>query len=229
VALLAAVVIAAPAAAATWDVERAALPYVAGSSALEVAYFFGLAAAYTRTDLSLVYPVARGGAPVLVLLGTLALGRLPSPTEAAGVLVVAAGVLLVRGRLGSVLPGAAIAALIAGYTIVDNAGIEHASPIAYLELVLLPVSLVAIVAVPRARLRAAFGPGPVAAGIASFAAYGLVLAALDLAPAASVAAVRETSVVIAVAFAAVLLRERVTFLRLAGATVVAAGVALLSF
>jgi len=229
VALVASVVVAAPFAAATWDVERAALPYVAASSALELAYFFGLAAAYTRSDLSLVYPVARGGAPVLVLLGALALGRLPSAAEAAGVVVVAAGVLLVRGRLGSILPGAAIAALIAGYTIVDNAGIEHAGPIAYLELVLLPVALAALVFVPRRRLRAALGPGPVAAGIASFAAYALVLAALERAPAAPVAAVRETSVVIAVALAAVFLRERVTRMRLGGAIVVAVGVALLSF
>lgn len=229
VALVASVVVAAPVAAVTWDVQRAALPYVAGSSALELAYFFALAAAYTRSELSLVYPVARGGAPVLVLLGALALGRLPSAPEAAGVVAVAGGVLLVRGRVGSVVPGLAIAVLIAAYTTVDNAGIEHADPVAYLELVLVPVALVALVAVPRARLRAAFTPGPVVAGIAGFAAYALVLAALDLAPAAPVAAVRETSVVIAVALAAVLLRERVTALRLGGAFVVAAGVALLSF
>jgi len=229
VALVASVVAAAPVAVATWDVERAALPYVAGSSALELAYFLALAAAYTRLDLSLVYPVARGGAPVLVLLGALALGRVPSAAEAAGVLVVAAGVVLVRGRVGSVLPGLGIAALIAGYTIVDNAGIEHASPVAYLELVLVPVALAALVLVPRARLRAALGPGPVAAGIVSFAAYALVLAALERAPAAPVAAVRETSIVVAVALAALLLRERVSAARLAGAVVVAGGVAVLSF
>jgi drug/metabolite transporter (DMT)-like permease len=145
------------------------------------------------------------------------------------VLVVAAGVVLVRGRVGSVLPGLGIAALIAGYTIVDNAGVEHASPVAYLELVLVPVALAALVLVPRARLRAALGPGPVAAGIASFAAYALVLAALERAPAAPVAAVRETSIVVAVALAALLLGERVTAARLAGAVVVAGGVALLSF
>lgn len=123
VAVISSVVVAAPVAAATWEVEAAALPYVAGSSALELAYFF----------------------------------------------------------------------------------------------------------VGPARLRAAFGPGPVLAGIAGFAAYAFVLAALDLAPAAPVAAVRETSVVIAVALAAVLLRERVRPGRRAGAVVVAAGVAVLSF
>jgi drug/metabolite transporter (DMT)-like permease len=176
--------------------------------------------------------VARGAAPVLVLLAAIALGRLPHATEAAGVAIVAAGVLLVRGRAApdsrGLALGLAIAALIAGYTVIDNSGIEHASPIAYLELELIPVALAGLVAVPRDRLRAALGPGPVAAGIAGFAAYAFVLAALERAPAAPVAAVRETSVVIAVALAAVFLRERVTAARVAGAAAVAGGVALLS-
>ena len=63
---------------------------------------------------------------------------------------------------------------------------------------------------------------------AGFGAYALVLAALQLAPAASVAAVRETSVVIATALAALFLRERVTRARLAGSVVVVAGIALLA-
>ena len=77
-------------------------------------------------------------------------------------------------------------------------------------------------------VRAAVGPASAAAGIATFGAYVLVLAALARAPAASVAAVRETSVVIATALAAPFLRERVGALRLAGAVLVVAGVALLS-
>lgn len=68
----------------------------------------------------------------------------------------------------------------------------------------------------------------VLAGLATFGAYALVLAALERAPAAPVAAVRETSVVIATALAGVVLGERVTRARLAGAVVVVAGVALIS-
>jgi drug/metabolite transporter (DMT)-like permease len=67
----------------------------------------------------------------------------------------------------------------------------------------------------------------VAAGLATFGAYVLVLAALSRAPAASVAAVRETSVVIATALAAPLLHERVGAARLGGAVLVVAGVVLL--
>src|SRR6184192_4097139 len=57
----------APVAAATWRVESAAWPFLVASTALELGYFVLLVAAYRRADLSLVYPVARGLAPVLVL------------------------------------------------------------------------------------------------------------------------------------------------------------------
>lgn len=233
VTLLTSVVLAAPLAAATWDVERSAAPFIAGSAALEVVYFFLLVAAYSRSELSLVYPLARGGAPVAVLLGALALGNLPSGAEAAGVALVAAGVMLVRGfgggadRRGFVL-GLTIAVVIAGYTLVDNAGIEHANPIAYLELVLVPVALAAAFAAGPQRLRAALSWTTVAAGCAGFAAYVLALEALQRADAAPVAALRETSVVIAVVLAAPLLHERVGPARIAGAVLVAGGVALLA-
>ena len=225
VALIAGVVAFAPVAALSWDVEASAAPYIAGSAGLELVYFVLLAAAYSRAQLAVVYPVARGGAPVLVLLGALLLGRIPSFAEAAGVLLVSAGVLLVRGA--GAWRGLAIAAVIASYTLVDNAGIEHAGPLAYLEVVLVPVAVVVAVKVGPTRLRAALTPAAVAAGVASFLAYSLALAALELAPAAPVAAVRETSVVIAVALAAPFLHERVGPGRLAGAALVALGVALL--
>lgn len=225
VALVAGVVAFAPVAAAAWDVEASAAPYIGGSAALELVYFLLLAAAYSRAQLSVVYPVARGSAPVLVLLGALLLGHVPSGPEAGGVLLVSAGVLLVRGA--GTWRGLGIAAVIASYTLVDNAGIEHAGPLAYLELVLVPVALAVALKVGAQRLRAALTPATVIAGVASFLAYVLALAALDLAPAAPVAAVRETSVVVAVALAAPFLGERVGAARLAGAGLVAAGVALL--
>jgi uncharacterized membrane protein len=79
-----------------------------------------------------------------------------------------------------------------------------------------------------AALRAAIGPATVVAGLATFIAYARVLAALQRASAASVAAVRETSVVVATALAAVVLKERVGPARMAGAVLVVAGVALLA-
>jgi drug/metabolite transporter (DMT)-like permease len=234
--LAVAVVVFAPVAAVTWDVDPAAAPYLVASGVLELAYAALLAAAYRGSELSLVYPLARGLAPVLVLALAAALGARPSGVEAAGVLLVAFGVVLVRGlrrgnRRGVVL-GAAIAACIAGYTLVDKAGIAHADPIAYLELALLLPALAYPAAVARARgvapLRAALRPRAAVAGAAMFGAYALVLAALDRAPAAPVAAVRETSIVLATALAALVLRERVGPARAAGAAAVAGGVALIA-
>lgn len=222
-----------PAAIATWDVQLEVWPYAVGSAAFELAYVALLAHAYQTAELSLVYPIARGVAPVIVL----AAGATVTLSEGLGVVLVAAGVLLVRGlrrpdRRGLLL-GLAIAACIAGYTSLDDRGIEHADPFGYLLLVLGPPSILYLAWMWRRRgggaLRAELGPATVAAGVASVAAYALVLLALDRADAAPVAAVRETSVVIAVALAAVFLGERVGPARVAGAAVVVGGVALLSF
>jgi drug/metabolite transporter (DMT)-like permease len=226
----------APVAAATWSVSWAVAPYVAASAALEGVYFTLLVVAYRRRELSVVYPVARGSAPLLVLLGTaVVLARHVSVGAAGGVCLVAVGVVLVRGvRRGAegVLVALAIGCAIAGYTLVDKDGLRHAAAIPYLELVMAPVGLVAVPVVAARRgaraLRAELGPAAVLTAAASFGAYALVLAALRLAPAPEVAAVRETSVVLTALLAAAFLRERVGVERLAGAAAVAGGVALIA-
>ena len=237
VALVVGVVAFAPFAAASWRVEAAAIPWIAASSLLELVYYFLLTAAYSRSDLTLVYPIARGVAPVLVLLGATLAGVTLGPWQALGVVLVGGGVLLVRGLVGpvdrrGVALALTIAATIAAYTLVDNEGIEHASAIAYLELVLLPVAVAAIVAYAAAgrlaSVRAEIRWPAFAAGVSSFAAYALALVALSLAPAAAVAAVRETSILVAVALGAIILREPVGPGRVVGAVLVVAGVALVA-
>jgi drug/metabolite transporter (DMT)-like permease len=226
----------APVAAATWNVRAGAWPYIAASAALETAYFFLLVAAYRRRELSVVYPVARGSAPVLVLIGSaLVLGHAVSTGQAIGVCLVAAGVVLVRGLhrgAEGVAIGLTIGIAIASYTLVDKEGLRHATPIPYLELVLLPVAAIAIGSLLLRRgpapLRAQASLRVLMAAVGSFGAYALFLFALRLTAAPSVAAVRETSVVIAAGMAALILHERVTALRLAGAVTVAAGVFLLA-
>src|SRR5262245_54526690 len=183
-----------------WRLEPGALPYVVLSSLLELAYFVLLAWSYRRAELSLVYPIARGLAPVLVLIGSvLFLGFVPGPIQALGVLTVAVGVLLVRGirapaRFSDVLIAATIALMIAGYTLVDQQGLHYADPLSYLVLVVgIPGSIYLAAVASRGglpRIRKAATPPVIAGGIAVVSAYGFVLAALTLAPAASVAAVR---------------------------------------
>ena len=243
VAFVVAVVAYAPLAAATWRFDARAWPYVAASGCLHLAYAALLAAAYRRAELSVVYPISRGTAPVLVLVvGAAALGAQTSAGQALGVCAVALGIVLVRGisrsgaagaRSGTgVVFGLVIAGFIAAYTLNDNEGVRYAAPFAYLEISMLVATLFYAGALARARgvagLRAELSPATVAAGLATFASYGLVLAALQRAPAAPVAAVRETSIVIAAVFAAVVLKERVGLVRIAGAAVVVAGVALIS-
>jgi drug/metabolite transporter (DMT)-like permease len=238
VALLVAITAFAPVAAAVWDVRAAVWPFLLGSGAFQLAYFALLAAAYRRAPLSVVYPLARGTAPVLVLvIGIAALGKATSTGQAVGVCLVGVGVILVRGLGraadgGGVAFGLAIACCIAAYTLIDKNGVRHAGPIPYLELSMLGPSIVYAGGIARlkgrAALRAELSPAIVVAGLATFAAYALVLAALQRASAASVAAVRETSVVLTAVLAGVVLRERVGPGRLAGAVLVAVGVALLS-
>jgi drug/metabolite transporter (DMT)-like permease len=229
----------APVAASVWRVEPAAWKYIVTSGCFELAYWSLLATAYRRAELSVVYPVGRGLAPLLVLaIGVSFLGTKTSWLQGAGVCLVAVGIVLVRGfkvradRIG-LLFGVGIAGCIAAYTLVDKHGIQHANPIAYLEMDLLfpavgyGVTVFFLKGLPA--IRRELGVPIVLAGLGTFSGYLLVLLALRIAPAAPVSAVRETSVVIAAVLARIFLRERVTRGRLAGAALVAAGIALLSF
>jgi drug/metabolite transporter (DMT)-like permease len=231
----------APVALLFGDLSASALPFVAASAALEVLYFVLLARAYAGGELGVVYPTARGLAPVLVLAaGVFGLGRGVSVLGALGVVLVASGVLLLARRpdlrvqetlrVGQprrdVLLGLAIGATIAGYTLIDSEGLDHADPLPYLFLI------AAVTAVAYNGGLLASGRRPALSGrtaltaAATFGAYALVLAALELAPPAPVAAVRESSIVIAAVMAWLFLGEP---RRLAPAALVAAGVALIAY
>jgi drug/metabolite transporter (DMT)-like permease len=234
------VLLLAPFALVFGDVSGAAVPFIAASAALELAYFVLLARAYSGGSVSVVYPVARGVAPALVLVvGVLGLGRGVGWLAGVGVLAVSAGVLLLgideflahsesksSHARRDLWFGLAIAAVIAAYTLVDAEGVEHADPVAYLALVIAPCALLFPAAVgqrPDLTVRSAL------TAAATLGAYLLVLAALRLAPPAPVAATRESSIVIATLLAAAFLNERLTTAKLAGALTVTAGVAAIAY
>jgi uncharacterized membrane protein len=224
----------------TGGVSSEAIPFIAASAALELVYFVLLARAYAGGELSVIYPIARGSAPVVVLVfGAIALNEGVSAGAAVGVLAIAAGVLLVglvdlRTRAGTQIDsplrdvwfGLAIGLVIASYTLVDSEAVEHADPIAYLALVIAPCALVYPFV---AKTRPDLGVRSVLTAAATFGAFLMVLAAFRLAPAAPVAAVRESSVVIATLLAAAILHEAVSARRIAGALCVVAGVAVIAY
>src|SRR3954462_8182007 len=180
-----------------WNVEREAWPYLVASAALQLVYFALLITAYARAPLSVVYPISRGVAPVLVLvIGVAVLGHATSAGQVVGVCLVGIGVLLVRGLRPSVgrgvVFGLTIACVIATYTLVDKRGVSHAGALPYLELSMIVPALAYASGVARAKgvaaLRAELRPASFIAGIATFGAYCLVLLALQRAAAAPVAA-----------------------------------------
>jgi drug/metabolite transporter (DMT)-like permease len=244
-------VLLAPAAVFTGGVSTAALPFVAASAALELGYFVLLARAYRDGELGVVYPVARGSAPVLVLVvAALGLGKGVSGLTAVGVVLVAAGVVLIAlPRVGrpmhhigakdsphagvprrDVTFGVAIGATIAAYTLVDSEGLKHADPVPYLFLIAAVTAAAytgGLLARGRGRdLKAELDANALLTAAATFGAYAMVLAALELAPPAPVAAVRESSIVIAALMAWLFLGER---RRLGPAALVATGVAAIAY
>ena len=159
--------------------------------------------------------------------------------QAVGVVLVGFGVALVRGvhgpadRRGVARSALVIGATIAGYTLVDNEGIEHASTLAYLELVLAPVAL-ATLRGPTCGRWGARSPSQPRIGRRCSQASSLSAHTHSPSlrsrspPRRPLAAVRETSILFAVGLGAMLLRERVSVARAAGAALVVAGVTLVA-
>ena len=226
----------APPAAASW-------PFIAASAIIHYAYYAFLFLSYRFGDLSHVYPIARGIAPMLVALGALVFaGEMLVPKAWGGVIAVSLGIgLLALRRNGAlaaersaVMAALATGLMIASYSVVDGMGIRlsDAPPgyIAWIFFLEFPITL-GILAY-RGRTLAALPWRSVAiafsGGLLSVLAYGLVLFAKTIAPLAAVSAVRESSVIIAALIGVVLFRERPWGRRVLAALVVAAGVILLA-
>jgi drug/metabolite transporter (DMT)-like permease len=223
-----------PFAVVWWHADGSVWPYAVASSVLEAVYVVALALAYRRSEVSFVYPATRGLAPLLVLaFAVLWLGHHASTTEVAGVLLVCAGVVLVRGAGGhgdatALVLTATLAATIAGYTLVDRAGIHRAGALTYFVVTLALPCLVYPPLVGAQAIRRELGWAIAAGAVANVGSFTLGLLALRHGSAAAVLAVRSSSVVIATALAGRLLAEPVSRGRLAGSVLVFAGIALLA-
>jgi len=222
----------------------ASRPFIAASACLHVGYKLVLMRSYKLGDLSQVYPLARGVAPLLVaVFAATVIGERLGPWQLAGVVLGSVGLasLALGGRRPARRDRAAIAfalgtgAFIAAYTVTDGLGVRHAgTALGYAAWLFLVdgVPIPAYVLVTRRRaagaaLRANWAKG-VVAGVLSLVAYGLVLWAQTRGALAAVSALRETSVIVAAAIGTMLLGERFGRLRVVAATLVAAGILLLN-
>jgi drug/metabolite transporter (DMT)-like permease len=215
----------------------AAWPPLLASVAIHVVYFSLLTLAYRTGELGVVYPVARGLPPVLVAAGTwLFLDEGLDREGVLGIALVAAGVLaLGAGRLGTpraMLAAAGAACCTALYTLLDGLGTRASDPAVYvLHLVAIQGSVFAGGALllggrPLAREVWARRSTAVASGLLSAAGYAAALWAMTRAPIASVAALRETSVLFAALLGALVLGEPLGQRRVLAAALVALGVVL---
>lgn len=206
-------------------------PYILASTVLNTAYCVFLINAYRYGDLSHVYPVSRGVAPLIVAVLSIAVvGETLSRQAGLSVVVIALGIMsltLTRGAEGFRDPRAMLYAVgtgvfIAGYTVVDGLGARLAdsahSYTFWVHLVNgIPITLLALYLRKGqvvASVRKAWKVG-VLGGIISLLAYWIVIWAMTQAPMALVSAVRETSMVFAVLFGVFVLKERLDLRRLA--------------
>jgi len=219
-------------------------PYIVISALLNNAYFLFLIMAYKFGDLSHVYPIARGSAPLLVAAGASGFaGESLSLAELAGVIIISIGIISLvwsrGGNLGTEKRAVVFALLtglmIAAYTVVDGIGVRlSGNPAGFIGwlFILSPLPLLAI-ALTRRRgqalvyLRTNWRPA-VLGGCLNLGSYGLSIWALSLGAMAHVSALRETSVIIAVVIGTRMLGEAFGRRRILAAATVALGVILIA-
>jgi drug/metabolite transporter (DMT)-like permease len=217
----------------------AAWPFIVASVTVHLAYYWLMISAYRVGDLSLVYPLMRGVAPLITAVAGIAvLGEMPAPVAWFGMLLVSGGVFLLGYRaLGHAPSRAAVvfalanAAVIALYTLIDGHG-ARVSGNAWSYIVWLfvldgiPFSLWMLATrrnsfLAHLRNRSARA---LAGGGLSAAAYAISVWAMTKAPVALVASLRETSVLFATLIGARLLHERLSARRWSGVAAVVLGV-----
>ncbi len=239
-------VIAIPLLVATGWPKAEAWPWLIGSIILHLGYYLALTEAYRRADMSQIYPIARGGAPLLTASASLLVVREPISLQSGfGIALLASGVALMslRGaRKHETLDRAAVgfalgtAVIICGYTLVDGlgarvAGDPHAYSAALFVLDGVPIVVLALWRLGLEGLKPMMrfvGPG-LAGGAMTLASYWIAIWAMTVAPIALVAALRETSVLFAAAIAVVILKEPFGPVRASAAVLMVSGILLIRF
>jgi drug/metabolite transporter (DMT)-like permease len=219
--------------------DVASWPYIAISTVVQLAYYALLVAAYRNGDMSHAYPLMRGSAPLLVALASGPLiGERLGAVQWLAVGCICGGIMALYFTARARHPGAhrttifalMTACMIAAFTLIDGVGARKSgAPVAYTMWIFM-LTAMGLIAWAAARR-----PGELAAyarvnmrivllgGAANLGSYAVALWAMTHAPVAAVAALRETSILFAVAIAALVLREKVSPQRLAAVALVGCG------
>ena len=221
-----------------------AWPWLVASAIIHLLYFAALIESYRTGDLGLVYPIARGSAPLMTAIVSAALvGEHLNLLGWIGIVTLAAGVLLLSARGGRDIMqldrravGYALltAFTICAYSVTDGIGVRLSrNPLGYVQwlfvanaIVLVPYALwrdrsSVTVAMRRFWLRGLAG------GALQALSYGIVLWAMTLAPIAIVASLRETSVLFGAIIAVIVLKEPLRTARAAAAVLIVCGLVLI--
>jgi drug/metabolite transporter (DMT)-like permease len=223
---------------------RASWPYVATAAALHVGYTLLLMLTYHIGEFGQVYPLARGISPWLVaVFATVVLGERLPWQHALGVGVISAGLISLvfaggrpsRHQLPAIGAAALTGVFIAAYTVVDGVGVRHSgAPLGYTAWLFLlqgPVLPLIALAVRRGELfqqTEGLWTVGLTAGALSVAAYALVLWAQSVGALASVAALRESSIIWGAILATVFFEEPFGRVRIGASVGVAVGIVLLT-
>jgi drug/metabolite transporter (DMT)-like permease len=221
-----------------------AWPWLGASAIIHLLYFAASIESYRGGDLSQVYPIARGSAPLMTAIVSAAfVGEHLSPLGWSGIVTLAAGVLLLSARGGSgiveldrrAVGYALLTALtICAYSVTDGIGVRLSqNPPAYVlwlfvanALTLMPYALWRTGNKVTAAIRRFWRRG-LAGGALQALSYGIVLWAMTLAPIAIVASLRETSVLFGSVIAIIALKEPFVALRVVAAILIVCGLALI--
>jgi drug/metabolite transporter (DMT)-like permease len=215
------------------------------TSVLHLAYSLALQAGYRTSDLSLVYPIARGSGPLLSFVGaTLLLSEKPTLLSALGLVLIVAGILLVAGltrephrapKVG-IFFGLLTGTFIAGYTVNDGWAVKvlAISPfiIDFTGNLVRVLALAPIAWRDRRGVAREMRAYAIPAGVVSVLGplgYILVLFAMQIAPVSHIAPARELGTLVGAYFGSRLLREQAAPARLAGAACILVGVVCLAF
>ena len=226
-------------------IETVAIPYLIASAIIHVGYFTMIGLLYRNADLSVAYPVTRGSAPLLsTALAAIVIHEIPSGLALIGAFSLSFGILwlatdgirkggLDRKTLTIALLNGCIIAL---YTLVDGTGgrlsghsVSYNIWLEFLDGVFFVPAALFVRGKPLARELIIQWKTALLGGGAAFASYGIAIWAMTFAPIGQVAAVRESSVLFATLFGAVLLKEKFGRSRYVAAAFVAVGLAALRY